>query len=181
MDITNKKNILDFIRTVPNYPKEGINFYDINSLFASNIFVDVMWDLAQTVSNFTNDATHIAGVESRGFVIGSAIAYELGLPFVMIRKEHSKYPGNLHSESYELEYGSNTLVLQEGLIGHTSRVVLVDDLIATGGSLLASQKLCESFGSKVVGNVALLDLKYINTEEKRQLKNTIVYQEVEND
>ena len=158
MDITNKKNILDFIRTVPNYPKEGINFYDINSLFASNIFVDVMWDLSQAVSNFTNDATHIAGVESRGFVIGSTIAYELGLPFVMIRKEHSKYPGNLHSESYELEYGSNTLVLQEGLIGHTSRIVLVDDLIATGGTAEAAAKIVNISGGKVAGFIFVINL-----------------------
>ena len=176
-----KINILDFIRTVPNYPKEGINFYDLNSLFASNVFSDVMYDLSKMITDNTDYPTHIAGIESRGFAIGSAVAYELGLPFVMIRKEHSKYPGKLHSESYNLEYGSNTLVLQQGLIGHTSRVVLVDDLIATGGSLLASQKLCESFESTVVGNVALLDLKYINTEEKQQLKNTIVYQEVNSD
>lgn len=176
-----KINILDFIRTVPNYPKEGINFYDLNSLFASGVFSDVMYDLSKMITDNTDYPTHIAGVESRGFVIGSAVAYELGLPFVMIRKENAKYPGKLHSESYDLEYGSSTLVLQEGLIGHTSRIVLVDDLIATGGSLLASQKLCESFGSKVVGNVALLDLKYINTEEKRQLNNTIVYQEVKHD
>lgn len=174
-------NILDFIRIVPNYPKQGINFYDINSLFASSVFNKVIDELSQKVNQSTEYPTHIAGVESRGFAIGSVLAYKLNLPFVMIRKENAKYPGKLHSESYDLEYGSNTLVLQEGILGHTSRVILVDDLIATGGSLLASQKLCESFGSKVIGNTALIDLKYINTKEKQQLKNIISYQEIFND
>lgn len=174
-------NILDFIRTVPNYPKQGINFYDINSLFASSVFNKVIDELSQKVNQSTEYPTHIAGVESRGFAIGGVLAYKLNLPFVMIRKENAKYPGKLHSESYDLEYGSNTLVLQEGILGHTSRVILVDDLIATGGSLLASQKLCESFGSKVIGNIALIDLKYINTKEKQQLKNIISYQEIFND
>jgi len=174
-------NILDFIRTVPNYPKQGINFYDINSLFASSVFNKVIDELSQKVNQSTEYPTHIAGVESRGFAIGCVLAYKLNLPFIMIRKENAKYPGKLHSESYDLEYGSNTLVLQEGILGHTSRVILVDDLIATGGSLLASQKLCESFGSKVIGNIALIDLKYINTKEKQQLKNIISYQEIFND
>lgn len=178
MDI-NKPNIIDFIRTVSDYPTQGINFYDINSLFASSIFNTVIDNLAKQIKEQTQYPTHIAGVESRGFVIGSAIAYKLNIPFVMIRKENSKYPGNLHKQSYDLEYGSNTLVLQEGIIGHTGRIVLVDDLIATGGSLLASQKLCESFGAKVIANVALIDLKYINTDEKKKLNNTIVYHTVE--
>jgi len=180
MDI-DKPNIIDFIRTVPDYPTPGINFYDINSLFASGIFNTIIDNLAKQIKEQIQYPTHIAGVESRGFVIGSAIAYKLNIPFVMIRKENSKYPGNLHKQSYNLEYGSNTLVLQEGIIGHTGRIVLVDDLIATGGSLLASQQLCESFGSKVIANVALIDLKYINTKEKQQLKNIISYQEIFND
>ena len=99
----------------------------------------------------------------------------MSLPFVMIRKENSKYPGELYKESYNLEYGSNTLVLQKGILGHTSRVIIADDLIATGGSLLASKKLCESSGAKVLGVTALLDLTYIETYAKEQLKPTVVH------
>ena len=175
--------ILEHIRTIPNYPKEGINFYDLNSLFASEVFGIVIDELARKITSDSNFSypTHVAGVESRGFVIGSALAKELMIPFVMIRKEDSKYPGELYKESYNLEYGSNTLVLQKGILGHTSRVIIADDLIATGGSWLASKKLCESSGAKVLGVTALLDLAYIETYNKTQLENTIVHTIVDND
>ena len=149
----------------------------MNSLFASEVFGIVIDELARKITSNSNFSypTHIAGVESRGFVIGSALAKELMIPFVMIRKENSKYPGELYKESYNLEYGSNTLVLQKGILGHTSRVIIADDLIATGGSLLASKKLCESSGAKVLGVTALLDLTYIETYAKEQLKSTVVH------
>ena len=167
----------EHIRTIPDYPIKGINFYDLNSLFASEVFGIVIDELARKITSNSNFSypTHIAGVESRGFVIGSALAKELMIPFVMIRKENSKYPGELYKESDNLEYGSNTLVLQKGILGHTSRVIIADDLIATGGSLLASKKLCESSGAKVLGVTALLDLTYIETYAKEQLKSTVVH------
>jgi adenine phosphoribosyltransferase len=167
----------EHIRTVPDYPIKGINFYDLNSLFASKVFNIVIEQLAKQIANDSRFdlPTHVVGVESRGFVIGSVLAKEMSLPFVMIRKENSKYPGELYKESYNLEYGSNTLVLQKGILGHTSRVIIADDLIATGGSLLASKKLCESSGAKVLGVTALLDLTYIETYAKEQLKPTVVH------
>ena len=172
--------VTSLCRTIPDYPVEGINFYDLNSVFASNAFHAMVEKLARRLERDSDIQypTHVVGVESRGFVLGSAIAQEMMLPFVMIRKQNSKYPGVTRSQSYELEYGTNTLELQEGILGHTSRVIIATDLVATGGSLLASQKLCEDFGATVLANTAMLDLTYIKTPEKEQLNNLIVIERV---
>ena len=138
-----KKAIKDYIRTVPDYPVEGINFYDLNSLFAGPMYRQAMKELKiKTECRFKHRTpTHIIGIESRGFVIGSVLAYAMKLPFVMVRKEGSKYPGELLKESYKLEYGEATLTLQTGLLGHTDRCIIVDDLVATGGSVIATKNL----------------------------------------
>jgi adenine phosphoribosyltransferase len=162
----------DYVRTVPDYPVAGVNFYDMNSLFASEIWgcvVSQMCTQMQYGSMF-GYVTHIAGIESRGFVVGQALASEMLKPFVMIRKSGSKYPGELLSQSYDLEYGTDTLVLQTGILGHTSRVLIVDDLIATGGSVLATKKLIEQTGASVVGAASILNLKYLNQPELESLK-----------
>lgn len=158
------KQIKNFIRTVPDYPVEGINFYDLNSLFSSNVWGDCVRSLAtQCEEDFDGSyITHIVGIESRGFVIGSALAQEMLLPFTMVRKKGAKYPGILLEETYELEYGSDTLTLQEGILGHTSRVLIADDLIATGGSMLATKRLVEQTGAQVIGAVTLVNLEYLN-------------------
>ena len=107
-------NIKDYIRTVPDYPIKGVNFYDINSLFASDLWTSEVEDIAQTIKESIEFMpTHIVGIESRGFVLGAALSQELDIPFVMIRKKGAKYPGKLLEESYELEYGTDTLTLQE--------------------------------------------------------------------
>lgn len=167
-------------RVIPDYPKKGIDFYDLNSVFASSAFHVMVEKLARRLERDSDIQypTHIVGVESRGFVLGSAIAQEMMLPFVMIRKQNSKYPGTTRSQHYELEYGTNAIELQEGILGHTSRVIIADDLVATGGSLLASQKLCEDFGATVLANTAMLDLTYIDTPEKKELKNLIAIERV---
>ena len=153
-------NWSEYIRTVPDYPVEGINFYDLNSLFAGPKYNDVIDDLAKSVT-LTDTPTHIVGVESRGFVLGAAVAYATKLPFVMVRKKGAKYPGELLEEDYTLEYGSATLTLQEGLLGHTDRVIIVDDLIATGGSMMATQRLVEKTGASVLQGLAIIDLLYV--------------------
>ena len=156
-------NIKEYIRTVPNYPVAGINFYDLNSLFASNIWPIVIENMAvQTQSTF-NWPSHIVGIESRGFVVGAALAQVMRLPFVMVRKKGAKYPGKLLEQSYELEYGSDTLTLQEGIVGHTSRVIIADDLVATGGSMLATTKLIEQTGATILGGVTIVNIKYLNS------------------
>tara|TARA_B100001057_G_scaffold262158_1_gene262396 strand:+ start:738 stop:1274 length:537 start_codon:yes stop_codon:yes gene_type:complete len=151
-----KKNI----RTVPDYPKEGINFYDLNSLFASDLWSPLVSEMYEEIYHL--QPTHIVGIESRGFVLGSALAQEGNIPFCMVRKKGAKYPGKLLEESYELEYGTDTLVLQEGILGHTSRVLIADDLIATGGSMIATSKLIEKTGARVEGAVTIINLKYLN-------------------
>ena len=169
-------NIADYIRTVPDYPVPGVNFYDMNSLFASPIWNEVAYNLTELVHNSdTGFITHIAGIESRGFVVGTAVAYELAKPMVMIRKKGSKYPGKLLEETYELEYGTDTLVLQEGILGHTSRVLIMDDLVATGGSVIATKKLIEQTGATVVGCATLVNLKYLNTSELGDIKMLSMY------
>ena len=154
-------NIKDYIRTVPDYPIEGINFYDLDSLFASTVWGMVVEDQAKMCWDKFTLPTRIVGIESRGFVLGSALAHEMCLPFVMVRKKGAKYPGKLLEESYELEYGTDTLTLQEGILGHTDRVIIADDLIATGGSLDATRKLIEQTGAKVLGATTLVWLKYL--------------------
>ena len=155
--------ITDYIRTVKDYPIAGINFYDVNSLFAGPYFKESMKQLKiKTCCRFEDRyPTHIVGIESRGFVMGSILAYLMDLPFVMVRKAGAKYPGELLEESYTLEYGEATLTLQTGLLGHVDRCIIVDDLIATGGSLLATKRLIEQTGASVLGASTIIDLKYV--------------------
>jgi len=166
----------DYMRTVQDYPVEGVNFYDVNSLFAQPIWNQVAAELAVVIQdqfNRNGDITHIVGIESRGFVVGSVLAATIGVPFVMVRKKGSKYPGSLLQETYALEYGEDTLVLQEGLLGHANRVLIADDLVATGGSMLATKRLVEQAEAKVIGFTSIINLAYLNTDDmKSQLHIT---------
>ena len=105
-----KTKLTEFIRTVPNYPIKGINFYDLNSLFAGPMYRQAMKELKiKSECRFKDRGpSHIVGIESRGFVIGSVLAYAMKLPFIMVRKAGAKYPGELLEESYTLEYGKAT-------------------------------------------------------------------------
>jgi len=166
----------DYMRTVQDYPVKGVNFYDVNSLFAQPIWNQVAAELAVVIQdqfNRNGDITHIVGIESRGFVVGSVLAATIGVPFVMVRKKGSKYPGSLLQETYALEYGEDTLVLQEGLLGHANRVLIADDLVATGGSMLATKRLVEQAEAKVIGFTSIINLAYLNTDDmKSQLHIT---------
>ena len=160
----------DYMRTVQDYPVEGVNFYDVNSLFAQPVWNQVAAELAveiQRLYNKNGEITHIVGIESRGFVVGSVIASQIGVPFIMVRKKGAKYPGSLLQETYELEYGEDTLVLQEGLLGHANRVLVVDDLVATGGSMLATKRLVEQAEARVVGFASIINLSYLNTDDMK--------------
>ena len=161
-----KSSIKDYIRTIPDYPVEGVNFYDLNSLFAGPYFNQAMEELLiKTRCRFEHRTpTHIVGIESRGFVLGSVLAHAMKLPFVMVRKKGAKYPGELLEQSYALEYGSATLTLQTGLLGHTDRCIIADDLVATGGSVLATKNLIEQTGASVLGISTVIDLKYVRDE-----------------
>ena len=166
----------DYMRTVQDYPVEGVNFYDINSLFAQPVWNQVAAELAveiQRLFNTNSEITHIVGIESRGFAVGAVLASVIGVPFIMVRKKGSKYPGSLLEETYGTEYSEDTLVLQEGLLGHANRVLIVDDLVATGGSALATKRLVEQAEARVVGFASIINLTYLNSEDmKRELHIT---------
>jgi len=161
----------DYMRTVQDYPVEGVNFYDVNSLFAQPIWNQVAAEMAVVIQdqfNRNGDITHIVGIESRGFVVGAVLAVTIGVPFVMVRKKGSKYPGSLLQETYALEYGEDTLVLQEGLLGHANRVLIADDLVATGGSMLATKRLVEQAEARVIGFASIINLSYLNSENMKK-------------
>ena len=163
---TKKSSIKDYIRTIPDYPIQGINFYDLNSLFAGPYFNQAMEELLiKTKCRFEHRTpTHLVGIESRGFVLGGILAHMMNLPFIMVRKAGAKYPGELLEETYTLEYGKATLTLQTGLLGHTDRCIIADDLVATGGSVLATKRLLEQTGASVLGISTVIDLKYVRDE-----------------
>lgn len=173
-------NLKKYIRTVPDYPVAGVNFYDMNSLFASDLWHKCVTDIADAMKRKTLALpTHIVGIESRGFVIGAALSAVLGIPFVMVRKKGAKYPGVLLEETYELEYGSDTLTLQEGILGHTSRVVIADDLVATGGSMMATKRLIEQTGALVEYGLTVVNLKYINSTDMGLIEIMSVIEETQ--
>ena len=147
----------NYIATVKDFPKEGIMFRDVTPLIqdkdAFKEAIDLLSEYAKKVG-----ANVIAGPEARGFVFGSAIAYKLGLGFVTIRKP-GKLPRKVISEDYDLEYGKNTLCVHDDAFKKGDKVLIVDDLLATGGTALASAKLVERLGAEVAGLAFIINLK----------------------
>jgi adenine phosphoribosyltransferase len=144
------------IRTVRDWPRRGVNFRDVTTLFQDREGLALVVD--GVARRFTGGRIDlIAAVDARGFIIGGAIAYRLGLPFTMIRKK-GKLPHVTVSADYELEYGSATLEVHVDGCRPGERVLIVDDLIATGGTLLAAASLFRRLGGEVEGVVAVIDL-----------------------
>jgi adenine phosphoribosyltransferase len=144
------------IRTVPNWPEAGVMFRDITPLLSNPRVFRVLID--QFVHRyFSPRPDAIAGLDARGFIIGSVVAYELGIGFVPIRKK-GKLPFTTVEETYELEYGSATVEMHTDAVRGGDRVVLIDDLIATGGTMMAGRKLLERLGAEVVEGAAIVDL-----------------------
>ncbi len=157
-------NILDHIAVVPNFPKPGINFYDIQSLLAKPfIWREIIEKLAERA--FAERADIILGIESHGFVAGAPVAHELGLPFGMVRKK-GKLPGKVIGQEYALEYGTDTIEMQDGLIEKGMRVVIVDDLLATGGTMRAAADLTHKIGGHVVLAACVIELFELGGREK---------------
>lgn len=149
-------DLAQIIRKVPDFPKPGILFYDISTILRDPAAWRHTIDrLAEEVSAYR--PTMLAAIESRGFIFAAPIADRLGIGFVMVRKV-GKLPGEVISHSYDLEYGSDTLQVADGLIAPGERVVLVDDLIATGGTAAASVELLRKIGATVEGAVFLIEL-----------------------
>ncbi len=152
------------IRTVRDFPKPGILFYDIATLFAHPKALTTMLDrMAELVRPLRPEV--LAGIESRGFMVGVPLAQMLGIGFVMLRKT-GKLPGTVIPHSYDLEYGSATLEVQTGLIEPGQRVVLVDDLLATGGTLHAASVLLRKVEAEVVGAACIMELSFLKGRDK---------------
>lgn len=144
------------IRTVKHYPRQGILFRDITTLLKDPVGLRATIDgLAHHYSGRTIDK--IAGIESRGFIIGAALAYRLGVGFVPVRKK-GKLPAEVVAQDYALEYGTDRIEVHVDAIGKGERVLLVDDLIATGGTAEAAIQLIERLGGEVVGCAFVIDL-----------------------
>jgi len=158
------KDLESLIRTVPDFPKKGIGFKDITTLLkdgpALQQAVRQMW------KPFEDDGVQkIAGIESRGFILGGAMAYELGLGFIPFRKPR-KLPSDKLAESYELEYGTDSIEMHVDAISKGERVLVVDDLLATGGTAAAACRLVEKLGGIVVGLSFLIELSFLPGRKK---------------
>ena len=150
----------DYIRNIQDYPKKGILFRDITTLLQNkDAFKYAIDKMAEQISS--EKIEYIVGAESRGFLIGSALAYKLNCGFIPVRKK-GKLPYKTISEEYALEYGTDTLYMHEDAIKKCDRVLIVDDLIATGGTALAMIKMVEKLEGVVVGSSFLIELKELN-------------------
>ncbi len=152
------------IRDVPNFPKPGIVFKDITPLLANGpLFAKTIDLLAARYQGQKVDT--VLGIESRGFIIGAALAYKLGAGFSVVRKP-GKLPYQTHKASYELEYGIDTLEIHIDALAANSRVIIADDLIATGGTAAATAELVSKLGATVVECAFIIELSFLKGREK---------------
>ena len=172
-----KEDVKSYIRTIPNFPEEGVMFRDITSVLESadglKLAIDEMQKCLEGV-----EFDKVAGLESRGFVFGMPIAYNMHKPFELIRKA-GKLPGPTISESYDLEYGQAEVEIHVDAIKPGQKVVIVDDLIATGGSAEAAVKLVEKLGGQVVKMIFVMELAGLKGREKLKgydVESLIVYE-----
>lgn len=150
------RDITDFIRTIPDFPQKGVMFRDVSTLFGDPEGLKLA--VAQIVEAFKDtEITAVAGLEARGFIIGGAVAERLGTGFVPLRKK-GKLPGKTLSEDYTLEYGTATIEVHDDALKAGDKVLLIDDLIATGGTAAAGIKLVERLGATVVHAAFIIDL-----------------------
>lgn len=157
-------DLKEHIRGVPDFPKPGILFYDISTLLAHpDAWQVALGRLARIVSTYQPDV--LAGIESRGFLVAAPLAAKLGLGFCMVRKP-GKLPGEVISHDYALEYGTDTIQIQSDAVSPGQRVVVLDDLLATGGTLGASLALFDKVGAKVVGAACIIELTFLGGRDK---------------
>lgn len=157
-------NILEHFAVVPNHPKPGINFYDIQSVLAKPEVTDhIIGRLAALTKNAGADI--VLGIESRGFLVGVPVARQLGLPFGMVRKK-GKLPGATVAQDYSLEYGTDTIEIQKNLIVPGMRVAILDDLLATGGTMRATGDLARKVGGEIALSACVLELHELGGRDK---------------
>ena len=149
-------NLKDFIRSIPDYPKKGILFRDITTLIKDEkAFIETIDQIVERSKKFKVDK--IAAIESRGFVFASAVSYVLKKPFIMLRKKN-KLPADVHSIDFELEYGTATIEVHKDSIQENDSVLVIDDLIATGGTAEAAGKLIKQSKGNVSGFIFVINL-----------------------
>jgi adenine phosphoribosyltransferase len=158
------KKIEEYVRTIPDFPEPGIMFRDITTVLQdADGFHLAIDELNQLLQGVEFDA--IVGAESRGFILGAPLAYERHKPFILVRKK-GKLPCDTISQDYDLEYGKATIEMHRDAIIPGQKVVIVDDLIATGGTLEASAKLVEALGGEVVKIICLMELAGLKGRDK---------------
>jgi adenine phosphoribosyltransferase len=161
------------IRTVPHYPKDGVMFRDITTLLKDPVGFRI------TINDLVNRYTarridKIVGIESRGFIIGSALAYQLGVGFVPIRKK-GKLPGPTVGHDYELEYGTDRIEIHTDAIAEDDQILLVDDLLATGGTAEAAVTLIEAMGGKILECCFVIDLPELGGRARLEKRGHVVH------
>ena len=157
-------DIKTYIRSIPDFPKPGILFYDISTLLANAEGWQItMGRLAQIIRVWNPDI--LAGIESRGFLVAAPLALKLGCGFFMVRKK-GKLPGPTIPYEYGLEYGTDTIEIQTDAVKKGARVVILDDLLATGGTMRAAADLIRKVGGDVVGAATILELSFLKGREK---------------
>jgi len=171
------KELKDYVVTIPDFPEPGIMFRDVTSVIQDpdglKLAIDTMQDLVKDL-----DFNVIAGAESRGFIFGAPIAYNLGKSFVLVRKK-GKLPRETVEQSYDLEYGSATIEMHKDAVKPGDKVLVVDDLMATGGTIEATIKLVEKLGGEVAGILVLMELAGLNGRERLsayRVDSAIVYE-----
>lgn len=173
-DKTTVENLSKIIRSIPDFPKPGILFRDITPLLANGAAFRTAVDaMAAPFDNID----HVVSIESRGFIFGSPIAYSLGAGLVPVRKV-GRLPGNTIQEEYELEYGVNTVEIHSDAIKSGQRVIIVDDLLATGGTIRAAVNLVERLDAELVGISVLVELSDLEGRAKlvgQNVQSLIVY------
>jgi adenine phosphoribosyltransferase len=156
-------NLLDYLPGVPDFPKPGILFRDISPLLANpTTFKQAILQLEHLAKNF--DYSHILGIESRGFIFGSALAHQTYKGLALARKPN-KLPVASHRQSYGLEYGSDSLEIQQSTLPLGARILIVDDVLATGGTIIAASQLLKKAGLEVAGALTLLEIAGLNGGE----------------
>ena len=167
------QEIKDAIRTVPNWPEEGVMFRDIMPLLQDvQVFRKLIDSFVHRYQGMQLDA--IAAIDARGFILGAPLAYELGLSLVPVRKK-GKLPFDTVTQDYNLEYGSATIELHTDAFNSGDRVLVMDDLIATGGTMLAACELVTKLGAKVVETAAIIDLPDLKGGDKLRQAGFDVY------
>ena len=162
-------NLKDYIRSIKDYPKKGILFRDITTLIKDeNAFEETINQIIERSKKY--NFTKIAAIESRGFVFASAVSYILKKPFIMLRKKN-KLPSDVHSIDFELEYGTATIEIHKDSIEKNEDVLIIDDLIATGGTAEAAAKLIEISNGKVAAFIFVINLFDLGGSDKLIKKN----------